>query len=154
MITATIFGKCMFVFNTINVHVLLITHNNVCVFLLFISVPYQGAQMYSQGGYGQAGAGPWSQYPYSQAYGQAAAAQVCMSFSWLYLWSQCSIVTTVIFLNRLLLIQVLCHCVYAMEEEKKAFCVTCMFLHYSCLSASLGCLLSAVVCSTRPATGR
>ena len=44
---------------------------------LFGSVPYQGAQMYSQGGYGQGGAGPWGQYPYSQAYGQtAAAAQV------------------------------------------------------------------------------
>lgn len=56
-----------------------------CFFLLFISVPYQGAQMYSQSGYGQAGAGPWSQYPYSQAYGQAAAAQVCMSFSWPFL---------------------------------------------------------------------
>ena len=46
----------------------------------FLSVPYQGAQMYSQGGYGQGGAGAWGQYPYSQAYGQAAAAQVrCFS---------------------------------------------------------------------------
>ena len=34
--------------------------------------------MYSQGGYGQTGAGPWNQYPYTQAYGQAAAAQVCI----------------------------------------------------------------------------
>ena len=39
-------------------------------------VPYQGAQLYPQGGYGQSSGGPWSQYPYSQAYGQTAAAQV------------------------------------------------------------------------------
>lgn len=38
-------------------------------------VPYQGAQLYPQGGYGQSSGGPWSQYPYSQAYGQTAAAQ-------------------------------------------------------------------------------
>ena len=41
-----------------------------------LSVPYQGAQLYPQGGYGQSGAGPWNQYPYSQAYGQTGAAQV------------------------------------------------------------------------------
>ncbi len=44
--------------------------------LFSLRVPYQGAQLYPQGGYGQSSAGPWNQYPYSQAYGQTAAAQV------------------------------------------------------------------------------
>lgn len=56
-------------------------HHLVILFLV-CRVPYQGNQLYPQGGYGQSsGGGPWSQYPYSQAYGQTAAAQVFISFT-------------------------------------------------------------------------
>lgn len=49
--------------------------------LIFFSMPYQSMfggpqQSYAQGSPGQA-ANPWAQYPYQQAYGAAAAAQVC-----------------------------------------------------------------------------
>ena len=70
----------------------------------FNSVPYQGAQMYSQGGYGQASAGPWSQYPYTQAYGQAAAAQGAYIYTIFRFYDTAIILFAV--LHRLLLIQV------------------------------------------------